>query len=68
MVQEHPSRLGQLKLELKDFVPKGEEALKYYTLQNKRFYERVKGEIGLKLYHEDVEGEETKPVQREEIK
>jgi len=32
MVQEHPSRLDQLKLELKDFVPKGEEALKYYTL------------------------------------
>jgi hypothetical protein len=60
MVQKHPSTLGELKFKLKDFVPKGEETLIFYTLQKKRFYQRVSGKIGLKLYYEDLEekGEE----------
>ncbi|CAL5076716.1 unnamed protein product [Urochloa decumbens] len=57
-VRVGPSRrnnfLGRVRLDARQFVRKGEEALIYFPLQKKGFFNWVRGEIGLKVYYVDV--------------
>ncbi|KAL8039929.1 hypothetical protein ABFX02_10G068400 [Erythranthe guttata] len=45
--------LGRVKLNSRQFVKKGEEALIYYPLEKKSFFTWIQGEIGLKIYFFD---------------
>ncbi|KAK4282115.1 hypothetical protein QN277_013528 [Acacia crassicarpa] len=47
--------LGRIRLSSSQFVRKGEEALIYYNLEKKSFFNWVRGEIGLKIYYMDEE-------------
>ena len=53
-VRVGPSRrnnfLGRVRLDARQFVRKGEEALIYFPLQKKSLFNWVRGEIGLKVY------------------
>jgi hypothetical protein len=57
-VRVGPSRrnnfLGRVRLDARQFVRKGEEALIYFPLQKKGFFNWVRGDIGLKVYYVDV--------------
>ncbi|KAG2631813.1 FT-interacting protein 7-like [Panicum virgatum] len=57
-VRVGPSRrnnfLGRVRLDARQFVRKGEEALIYFPLQKKSLFNWVRGEIGLKVYYVDV--------------
>jgi hypothetical protein len=52
-----PSRrnnfLGRVRLDARQFVRKGEDALIYFPLQKKSFFSWVRGDIGLKVYYLD---------------
>uniref|UniRef100_A0A0E0LHH8 C2 domain-containing protein n=1 Tax=Oryza punctata TaxID=4537 RepID=A0A0E0LHH8_ORYPU len=52
-----PSRrnnfLGRVRLDARQFVRKGEEALIFFPLEKKSFFNWVRGEIGLKVYYVD---------------
>ncbi|XP_047068957.1 protein QUIRKY-like [Lolium rigidum] len=56
-VRMGPSRrnnfLGRVRLDARQFVRKGEEALIYFPLEKKSFFCRVRGDIGLKVYYLD---------------
>ncbi|GJN24596.1 hypothetical protein PR202_gb12347 [Eleusine coracana subsp. coracana] len=58
-VRVGPSRrnnfLGRVRLDARQFVRKGEEALIYFPLEKKSFFSWVRGEIGLKVYYVDDE-------------
>ncbi|KAF5783854.1 putative C2 domain, phosphoribosyltransferase, C2 domain superfamily [Helianthus annuus] len=45
--------LGRVRLDSRQFVKKGEEALIYYPLEKKHLLSWVQGEIGLKIYFSD---------------
>nr|XP_043609107.1 protein QUIRKY [Erigeron canadensis] len=45
--------LGRVRLNSRQFVKKGEEALIYYPLEKKHLFSWVQGEIGLKIYFDD---------------
>ncbi|KAK9068519.1 hypothetical protein SSX86_012633 [Deinandra increscens subsp. villosa] len=45
--------LGRVRLNSRQFVKKGEEALIYYPLEKKHLFSWVQGEIGLKIYFTD---------------
>nr|GEV44721.1 protein QUIRKY [Tanacetum cinerariifolium] len=46
--------LGRVRLDSRQFVKKGEEALIYYTLEKKHLFNWIQGEIGLRIYFDDV--------------
>ncbi|XP_040381936.1 FT-interacting protein 7 [Oryza brachyantha] len=52
-----PSRrnnfLGRVRLDARQFVRKGEEALIYFPLEKKSLFNWVRGEIGLRVYYVD---------------
>ncbi|XP_051216284.1 multiple C2 domain and transmembrane region protein 16 [Lolium perenne] len=56
-VRVGPSRrnnfLGRVRLDARQFVRKGEEALIYFPLEKKNFFSWVRGDIGLKVYYLD---------------
>ncbi|BAF20880.1 multiple C2 domain and transmembrane region protein 16 [Oryza sativa Japonica Group] len=56
-VRVGPSRrsnfLGRVRLDARQFVRKGEEALIYFPLEKKGFFNWVRGEIGLRVYYLD---------------
>ncbi|KAL6647005.1 hypothetical protein ACP70R_014442 [Stipagrostis hirtigluma subsp. patula] len=56
-VRVGPSRrsnfLGRVRLDARQFVRKGEEALIYFPLEKKSFFSWVRGDIGLKVYYVD---------------
>ena len=56
-VRVGPSRrnnfLGRVRLDARQFVRKGEEALIYFPLEKKSFFSWVRGDIGLKVYYLD---------------
>ncbi|XP_062187130.1 multiple C2 domain and transmembrane region protein 16-like [Phragmites australis] len=56
-VRVGPSRrnnfLGRVRLDARQFVRKGEEALIYFPLEKKNFFSWVRGDIGLKVYYVD---------------
>ncbi|GJN24613.1 hypothetical protein PR202_gb12366 [Eleusine coracana subsp. coracana] len=56
-VRVGPSRrnnfLGRVRLDARQFVRKGEEALIFFPLEKKSFFSWVRGEIGLKVYYVD---------------
>ncbi|XP_024983600.1 protein QUIRKY [Cynara cardunculus var. scolymus] len=45
--------LGRVRLNSRQFVKKGEEALIYYPLEKKHLFSWIQGEIGLKIYFVD---------------
>ncbi|KAD1404144.1 hypothetical protein E3N88_42871 [Mikania micrantha] len=45
--------LGRVRLDSRQFVKKGEEALIYYPLEKKHLFSWVQGELGLKIYFAD---------------
>ncbi|XP_037436814.1 FT-interacting protein 7-like [Triticum dicoccoides] len=45
--------LGRVRLDARQFVRKGEEALIYFPLEKKSFLSWVRGDIGLKVYYLD---------------
>lgn len=45
--------LGRVRLDSRQFVRKGEEALIYYPLEKKNLFSYIQGEIGLKIYFND---------------
>ncbi|KAL1821172.1 hypothetical protein ACET3Z_016041 [Daucus carota] len=45
--------LGRVRLDSRQFVKKGEEALIYYPLEKKNLFSFIQGEIGLKIYFSD---------------
>ncbi|KAJ9559112.1 hypothetical protein OSB04_013726 [Centaurea solstitialis] len=45
--------LGRVRLNSRQFVKKGEEALIYYPLEKKHLFSWIQGEIGLKIYFSD---------------
>ncbi|KAI5679713.1 hypothetical protein M9H77_00940 [Catharanthus roseus] len=45
--------LGRVRLNSRQFVKKGEEALIYYPLEKKNLFSWIQGEIGLKIYFVD---------------
>ncbi|KAK1426150.1 hypothetical protein QVD17_14819 [Tagetes erecta] len=45
--------LGRVRLDSRQFVKKGEEALIYYALEKKYLLSWIQGEIGLKIYFSD---------------
>lgn len=47
--------LGRVRLNSRQFVRRGEEALIYYTLEKKNLFSWIQGEIGLKIYFTDHE-------------
>ncbi|KAF8714159.1 hypothetical protein HU200_028169 [Digitaria exilis] len=57
-VRVGPSRrsnfLGRVRLDARQFVRNGEEALIYFPLEKKSFFNWVRGDIGLKVYYLDV--------------
>ncbi|KAG8100632.1 hypothetical protein GUJ93_ZPchr0013g33908 [Zizania palustris] len=57
-VRVGPSRrnnfLGRVRLDARQFVRKGEEALIYFPLEKKSFFTWVRGEIGLRVYYVDM--------------
>ncbi|MED6109730.1 hypothetical protein PIB30_036291 [Stylosanthes scabra] len=56
--------LGQVCLDSKHFVPKGNEVLRYYPLK-RTIYKNQKGEIGLKIYYINQQEEEQLPPQHQ---
>lgn len=56
-VRVGPSRrnnfLGRVRLDARQFVRKGEEALIYFPLEKKSIFSWVRGDIGLKIYYVD---------------
>ncbi|KAF0907924.1 hypothetical protein E2562_022312 [Oryza meyeriana var. granulata] len=56
-VRVGPSRrnnfLGRVRLDARQFVRKGEEALIFFPLEKKSFFNWVRGEIGLRVYYVD---------------
>uniref|UniRef100_A0A0D9WVW0 C2 domain-containing protein n=1 Tax=Leersia perrieri TaxID=77586 RepID=A0A0D9WVW0_9ORYZ len=56
-VRVGPSRrsnfLGRVRLDARQFVRKGEEALIFFPLEKKGFFNWVRGEIGLRVYYVD---------------
>ncbi|KAL6880171.1 hypothetical protein ACP4OV_011736 [Aristida adscensionis] len=56
-VRVGPSRrnnfLGRVRLDARQLVRKGEEALIYFPLEKKSFFSWVRGDIGLKVYYVD---------------
>ncbi|PKU69653.1 protein QUIRKY-like [Dendrobium catenatum] len=53
-----PSRrnnfLGRVRLDFRQFVRKGEEALIHFPLEKKSFFSWVRGDIGLRIYYDDM--------------
>lgn len=53
-----PSRrsnfLGRVRLDSKHFVRKGEEALIHFPLEKKSFFSWVRGDVGLRVYYDDI--------------
>ncbi|KAA8516876.1 hypothetical protein F0562_017306 [Nyssa sinensis] len=45
--------LGRVRLDSRQFVKKGEEALIYYHLEKKNLFSWIQGDIGLKIYFSD---------------
>uniref|UniRef100_A0A5B6YP03 C2 domain-containing protein n=1 Tax=Davidia involucrata TaxID=16924 RepID=A0A5B6YP03_DAVIN len=45
--------LGRVRLDSRQFVKKGEEALIYYPLEKKHLFNWIQGDIGLKIYFMD---------------
>lgn len=62
--------LGRVRLDSRQFVKKGEEALIYYPLEKKNLFSYIQGEIGLKIYYSDevVPPPEPPPPAPEEVK
>ncbi|KAI3743359.1 hypothetical protein L1987_61066 [Smallanthus sonchifolius] len=61
--------LGRVRLNSRQFVKKGEEALIYYPLEKKHLFSWVQGEIGLKIYFSDeVAPAQANPPAVEEVK
>ncbi|KAL8132194.1 hypothetical protein AgCh_007913 [Apium graveolens] len=62
--------LGRVRLDSRQFVRKGEEALIYYPLEKKSLFSFIQGEIGLKIYFNDevVPPPEQPPLPLEEVK
>ncbi|KAI4336037.1 hypothetical protein L6164_014613 [Bauhinia variegata] len=58
--------LGRVKLYGTQFAQRGEEGLVYFTLEKKRVFSWITGEIGLKIYYFDELLEEEKPPQQSE--
>ncbi|XP_073006147.1 multiple C2 domain and transmembrane region protein 16-like [Typha latifolia] len=56
-VRVGPSRrnnfLGRVRLDSRQFVKRGEEALMYFPLEKKSFFSWIRGEIGLRVYYVD---------------
>ncbi|KAG9445196.1 hypothetical protein H6P81_016536 [Aristolochia fimbriata] len=47
--------LGRVRLDSRQFVRKGEEALIYFPLEKKSFFSWIQGEIGFRIYYVDEE-------------
>lgn len=45
--------LGRIRIDGSQFVKKGEEALIYFPLKKRNFYNYIKGELGLRIYYAD---------------
>ncbi|KAH7661595.1 Phosphoribosyltransferase C-terminal protein [Dioscorea alata] len=65
-----PSRrsnfLGRVRLDSRQFVNKGEEALIHFPLEKKSFFSWIRGEIGLKIYYVDEPVPAPEPEKAEE--